>query len=309
MMHRLASRTHFAQSKSTLFAAPPLRAQQVRHGGSQALLLRIKAVKNIEKITKAMKLVATARLRRSQMRMNAGREFAQAITAAWPEPTVTPQPPYKGNLMYLGFTSDRGLCGAANTTIVRAIRDKIKAGNIRGDENPRICSFGEKARGGLEALYRQHLVMCITEAGKNFLLSFDQVLEMTDLISNMKYDKMEVVWNRFKNMMVYETITTPFYPLKTAFDPKLFAAFEEEGDNEMFQNFYEFRMACMFWHYFKELETVELSARMNAMTSSNKNAGEMVSAMSKVAARLRQGQVTTELIEIISGAISLEGST
>jgi F-type H+-transporting ATPase subunit gamma len=299
-----------AQPKTQLFAAPPLRAQQVRHGGSQALLLRIKAIKNIEKITKAMKLVATARLRRSQMRMNAGRDFASAITAAWPEPTVgLPQAPYKDNLLYLGFTSDRGLCGAANTTIVRSIRDKIKAGRIRGDENPRITSFGEKARGGLEAMFKPNLVMCITEAGKNFLLSFDQVLEMTDLIAAMKYDRMEVVWNRFKNMMTYETTTTVFYPMSIAFDHKAFAAFEEEGDNEMYQNFYEYRMACMFWHYFKELETVELSARMNAMTNSNKNAGEMVSSLSRIYNRKRQNQVTTELVEIISGAVSLESDS
>jgi len=148
--------------------------------------------------------------------------------------------------------------------------------------------------------------MAITESGKLNPLSFDQVCDLVDLVTKHKYDVMEVVSNKYKNMISYETISTNFYPMATAFDYKLFTHLELEGDIEIFQNFYDWRMACMFWWLFRELETVELSARMNAMSNSNKNAGEMAAVLWQKYNRSRQDKVTTELIEIISGAIALE---
>jgi len=305
MMSRLSSRTVWQQPKTTLLLAPVLRAQQVRNGASQALVARIKVVKNIEKITKAMKMVATARLRRSQERMKTGREFAKVIADAWPAPTVVPNPPFN-NILYVGLAADRGLCGAANSSIVRAIRDKVKESKDRQDKSIAVVSFGDRARAGIEALFKQHFAFAISESGKNNPLSFDQVLELVDMVTKQKHDRMDVVWNKFKNMMTYETTTTSFYPLNVAYDAKMFAVYEEEGDNEIFQNFYEYRMGCMYWHYFRELETVELSARMNAMTNSNKSAGELGGTLTRIYNKKRQEGVTTELVEIVSGAIALE---
>jgi len=148
MLSRIAPRGALAQ-KSSLFVAPPLRTTAVRHGSGAALLARIKSVRNIEKITKAMKLVATARLRRSQQRMEIARQYALPMINAWPAPPNPPKGPYD-NYLLVGLTSDRGLCGGANAVIVRGARDRLKASTARGDKNVGVIAFGDKGKAGME---------------------------------------------------------------------------------------------------------------------------------------------------------------
>jgi len=240
--------------------------------------------------------------------MEIARQYALPMVNAWPAPTTLPKAPYE-NYLLVGLSSDRGLCGGANAVISRGVRDRIKVSHTRNDKSAAIIAFGDKGRAGIEMAARQNLVMAITEAGKLAPLSFDQVCELVNLVTKHKFDVLEVVSNRYKNMITYETLSTFFYPLSVSYDPKLFAHLELEGDNELFQNFYDWRMSCIFWMLFRDLETVELSARMNAMTNSNKNAGEMAATLWQKYNRARQDKVTTELIEIISGAIAVDDSS
>jgi F-type H+-transporting ATPase subunit gamma len=239
------------------------------------------------------------------MRLEQARKFVQFITPVWPDPPVAPKPPHNHYLL-VPLSTDRGLCGGVNTVIAREARNRLNTAEDRGDKKVSVITYGEKSRAALEMQYRKTFAYTIGESGKSTPLSFDQVLELSDLIFAQKADVIDVVWNRFKSLLVYETNVASFYTFATAFDHSHFLTHEREGDNELFENLYQYRFACRLWGFLKELETVELSSRMNAMTSSNKNANEMSSKLWLKYSRMRQDKITTELVEIISGAIGVE---
>ena len=110
-------------------------------------------------------------------------------------------------------------------------------------------------------------------------------------------------------MISFDTNTINYYPPNIALqvDSKALEDYEIEGpDGEELDNFHSFRLACILWGHFAEADAVELSARVSAMESSSKNAGEMLDKITLQYNQMRQSKITTELIEIISGATALE---
>jgi len=277
------------------------------------LKTRMKSVTNIKKITRAMKMVAAAKLRRSQDALESSRAFAKSITAAWPDVELKDEAKTAAeakNRALIGITSDKGLCGAVNSVVIRAIKARLNGLTQQEKETnpPQVVLLGEKARLGLERLYKDFFVFTVSEQSKLKRLSFKQACLVVDEFSQFNFGDSIILYNYFKNMISYETRAVPWLSYETAISkPEMFQQFDVEGDNEFWQNFYEFRNAVRLYHYFAESETSELSSRMNAMGGSAKNAGEMLDKLRLKYNRTRQTRITTELIEIISGAVALEG--
>ena len=277
------------------------------------------AVGNIKKITKAMKMVASAKVRRAQEALAASRQFAKGVTDLFPEVQVESLDVEKqavkveagegrtGNYLLLAVTPDRGLCGSVNGAVVRATRARglhhVKVG--RGIS---IVGLGEKTRAGLERLFAKDIKHTIGEHSKLRRRTFKQTAIMTDfLLQNVSFDQGEIVFNSFKNMISFETKTIGIQSLQQVLaDPKTFEAYDVEGDSDTFENFYSFAMALKLHLILTETDMVEFSQRVNSMTNSSKNAEDMLVRLRLLYNRVRQARVTTELIEIISGATAAD---
>lgn len=270
---------------------------------AQALRERVSAVKNIKKITTAMKMVAVCKLRVAQENLDKARDFQHSIAAVEFKPAddtvATP------SQCWIGISSDRGLCGAINSSITRGMRDQINAAKENGTvEDLKIMMIGEKAKQGIERLFPEALTTTISETAKFKPCTFKQCGLITDFWTEIGCDKTTVMYQTFKSMIAYDTTSDVYYNYDFIKDDLVseFAGYEMEGDTDILQNLSEFRSSVRLFHYFAENETSTLSARMTAMDNSSKNATDMIDALNLQLNRTRQAKITTELSEIISGA-------
>jgi F-type H+-transporting ATPase subunit gamma len=212
-----------------------------------------------------------------------------------------------GQYLLLAVTPDRGLCGSVNGSIVRATRARglHHAGVGR---TVSIIGLGEKTRAGLERLFAPHIKYTIGEHSKLRRRTFKQTVILADqLLSSVQFDQGEIVHNVFKNMISFETKTLGIQSLQQVLaDPKTFEAYDVEGDADSFENFYAFAFALRLHGVLAESDMVEFSQRVNSMTNSSKNAEDMMTRLRLLYNRVRQARVTTELVEIISGATAAD---
>ena len=264
-------------------------------------------------------MVASAKVRRAQDALAAARQFSKGVTDLFPEPVVESLDETKqavkveategrnGNYLLLAVTPDRGLCGSVNGSVVRATRARglHHAAVGRGMS---IVGLGEKTRAGLERLFAKDIKHTIGEHSKLRRRTFKQSVVLADfLLANVSFDQGEIVYNSFKNMISFETKTIGVQSLQQVLaDPKTFEAYEVEGDADTFENFYQFAFALKLHQILAETDMVEFSQRVNSMTNSSKNAEDMLVRLRLLYNRVRQARVTTELIEIISGATAAD---
>jgi F-type H+-transporting ATPase subunit gamma len=273
---------------------------------AQQLRERISAVKNIKKITSAMKMVAVCKLRVAQENLEKSRVFARAVDGVDFKPADAEKK--AKSKMWVGISSDRGLCGAINSSISRGIRDSIYAAEKEGVEEFKVVLIGEKCKQGLERLFKQHFKSTLSETAKFKPCTFKQCGMLTDYWLREDYESSSVFWQHFKSMISYETTETVFWSYNSVKDDVAaeFADYEMEGDADILQNFHEFRSCVMLYRFFAENETSTLSARMAAMDNSSNNADDVVNNLTLVLNRSRQAKITTELSEIISGAAAVD---
>jgi len=264
------------------------------------LKIRIKTVANVGKITSTMKMVAAAKLRGAQRSLDVARIYQQDCVDVWPdvEPVADPE-----NQLFVAICSDGGLCGAVNSTIVRAIKRDTE--ELKSDYQ--ILLYGNKAFQGLERGYVEKFTHLLTDSGKLKNLTFRQVCAMAEPMFELNYTQAKMYYQYFRSMISYDTSSAWFFPYETALgDGKFLSAYEIEGGVDCLENFYQFRTANRMFHFMCESNTSMLSSRMTAMENSSKNAGEMLDALTLQLNRSRQARITTELIEIISGAAAAE---
>jgi F-type H+-transporting ATPase subunit gamma len=273
------------------------------------LKARITGTTNISKITKSMKMVSAAKLRGDQQRLSAAKPFAawtsQVTGAQQPleeyEPTDWPQK----NLVVI-MSSDKGLCGGVNTILARMTRGLLAQTDAAGKEvSLFIC--GDKGRASLNRMYGHRFVGTATERVMPY--SFDLASAIaTDTINTGEYDAVHVLYNEFKSAIAYIPSIRTMVPKTDATD-EFFAPFEIEPENdpETLLNFHEYTTATAMYYSMMENAASEQSSRMSAMENASKNAGEMIHKLTLQYNRARQARITTELIEIISGASALEG--
>lgn len=279
-------------------AKAPVKQQVRGFASEKQMKLRIRSITNTKKITSAMKMVAACKLRVTQESLERQREYVKDIDQIWKvEPKAT------GDKLYVGVSADRGLCGGVNSSIVRAIRD-----GIDNDPDAKVLLVGEKAKQGLERLYKGHFTETFSDIMKGKQCTNKQLGDFVDAWMATEHDQAVIVYNKFKSMIAYVTTEEKFDSWKTVKDdaPAAFAGYSMEGDSDVLQNLFEFRAAAKLATAISENETATLSARMQAMDSSTKNASDMIDKLSLVLNRTRQARITTELTEIISGAAAIE---
>jgi len=277
---------------------------------AQALRERINSVKNIKKITSAMKMVAVCKLRVAQEGLESARAFTRSMDEVKFEPKDAEKKP--SNRMWIGICSDRGLCGAINSSISRGIRDSIlkaEAEDNLAKENQQIMLIGEKARQGLEKLFGYSFYTTLSEIDKFRPCTFKAAGELTDYwSSNTREEQASVFYQKFVSMIAYDTTEDIFWSYEAVKDDVAtqFAEYEIEGDPDTLKNLHEYKQCVKLFHYFAENTTSTLSARMSAMDNSSKNAKDMIDSLTLILNRNRQAKITTELSEIIAGAAASE---
>lgn len=289
-----------------------------RNASDRVLKQRMVAVGNIKKITKAMKMVASAKVRRAQEALNNARQFSQGVLSLFP--TVQPEstdvntPAVKsegegrtGQYLVLAVTPDRGLCGSVNGSIVRATRARGLHHQKVGRQMT-LVGLGEKTRAGLERLFGKDIKHTIGEHSKLRRRTFKESVILADyLLQTVPFDQGEIVYNHFTNMMSFETRTIGVQSLALVqAEPKTFEAYDFEGDADTMENFYSWAFALRLHAILAETDMVELSQRVNSMSNSSKNAEDMLTRLRLLYNRVRQARVTTELVEIISGATAAD---
>jgi len=268
---------------------------------------RIRSIGSIGKITKAMKMVAASKLRTAQDQLEIARTFAQGVSAAWPEPAAGTIPKGDGNTLHVIMTSDRGLCGGVNAQVIRSIRPNLR--KTIGSKT-KLVLIGDKGRTTLEREFGKYFTAAFTEVGRVKRLTFRQVALCADGIINQDFESGDLTFNRFVSTSTSEPTTVPLYPYSVMLaNTDIETKYDAEGEDDVYQNFWEYRTAVRLYHQSSEAYASEVAARMQAMSSSSKNAAEMLAAISLQYNRQRQAKITSELIEIISGAAAAEDLT
>lgn len=284
----------------------------IRSISTQIVRNRMKSVKNIQKITKAMKMVAASKLRAVQVRAENSRGLWQPFTALLGD---TPSVDVKKNVI-VTISSDKGLCGGINSTSVK-ISKALRKLNSGPDKETKYVVLGEKAKAQLVRDSKKDIEIIITELQKN-PLNYTQVSVLADdILKNVEYDALRIVFNKFQSAVAFlPTVATVLSPeiveRESEAGGKLgdLDSYEIEGGetkSEVLQNLTEFQFSCVMFNAVLENACSEQGARMSAMDSSSRNAGEMLDRLTLTYNRTRQASITTELIEIISGASALEG--
>lgn len=284
----------------------------VRSISTQIVRNRMKSVKNIQKITKAMKMVAASKLRAIQVKAENSRGLWQPFTALLGD---TPSVDAKKNVI-VTVSSDKGLCGGINSTSVKISKGLHKL-NSGPDKENKYVILGEKAKAILVRDSKKDIELIITELQKN-PLNYTQVSVLADdILKNVEFDALRIIYNKFHSVVSFlPTMATVLSPelveREAESGGKLgeLDSYEIEGGEtkgEILQNLAEFQFSCVMFNAVLENACSEQGARMSAMDSSSRNAGEMLDRLTLTYNRTRQASITTELIEIISGASALEG--
>jgi F-type H+-transporting ATPase subunit gamma len=286
------------------------------------LRLRIRSVRSTQKITSAMKMVAASRLRRAQEQAEAARPYAQRMErmlgslAANLRGMVNAPPLLAGTgkdqtHLLVVATSDRGLAGGFNASILREARRVIRDATGAG-KNVRIITIGRKGRDALRRDHARLLVDSLTEIGRP-RLTFDNARDIADRLLNRfaagEFDSCSIIYNRFQSAMtqiVTRQALIPFAPPETAAPAASQGVYEFEPEEaEILADLLPRNLAVQIFTALLENAASEQGARMTAMDNATRNAGDMINNLNTTYNRSRQAAITKELIEIISGAEAL----
>jgi F-type H+-transporting ATPase subunit gamma len=279
---------------------------------------RIKSVKNIGQITKAMKMVATARLKRAQERILSARPYALRLAQVMKDlasksgeevhPLLSVRE--EGKTAILVITADRGLCGSFNTNVLRQAQAYLR-------ENPEtvLLTIGKKGR---DFFKRRNYTIRREWLGVFPRVPMETVLEMRDEIEAMfiteKFKSVLVLFTEFRSVLQQKTTLETLLPIKVPELPNegqkanyASGDYEFEPDLESIREklFSQFP-ATQIHRYLLESFSSEMAAKRNAMESASKNASEMIGKLTLEFNRARQAMITKELAEIVGGAAALQ---
>ena len=283
---------------------------------------RIRTVRNIEKITRAMKLVAAARLKRAQGRVEAARPYAErmeqmlrrlsAAGATTEHPLL--QVREERNVAALVLTSDRGLCGSYNTNLLRQAIQFLRA---RDPESIRLILMGRKG----ERFFRRHPYPVLEShmLGSGADLSFADVQPIAQTLRRLfesgEVDAVYVIYQRFQTAMTQVPTVLPLLPLKPVQASETEVAqmevlagemIFEPAPDELLGRLLPRYVDTQVFRTLAEAIASEHGARMTSMSAATENAGEMISTLTLSLNRARQAAITREIAEIVSGAEALK---
>jgi len=282
---------------------------------------RISSVKSTQKITKAMKMVAAAKLRRAQEGAEKGRPYSERMNNIILNLSKNINDKENAPKLLSGsgkdevhlcvvMTSDRGLCGGFNSNIIKKAKSYFQKVNDQG-KKIKIITVGSKGYDQLKRLYENDILEKISFKESKNANYFDA--EKVGKIIIEKFEKKEfdvcvIFYNQFKNVITQIPQEQQIIPLKTSEGEKNSTIdnyeFEPEED-EILSNLLPKNISTQIFKAMLENSASEQGSRMSAMDNATRNAGEMVDKLTIEYNRSRQAAITKELIEIISGAESL----
>jgi F-type H+-transporting ATPase subunit gamma len=272
---------------------------------------QIVSTKNIRKITSSMKMVSAAKLKGDEARLATALPFNTWTTALCGEPKLMEDSTFEdipSNSLIIPITSDKGLCGGVNSFITRGTRSMIS--KLKADSKSQtLIVLGEKGRSQMRRQFGEELYCCLTE------LQFPSNFAMASAVTSEaqaagNFDAIVIVYNKFVNTATYTQHYKVIKPMNFN-DPAKEEAlpqyeFEPDTKNEVLDDLGEYVLTSQLYASIMDGAASEQSSRMAAMENASKNAGEMIDALTLKYNRARQTRITTELIEIISGASALE---
>jgi len=283
---------------------------------------RISSVKSTQKITKAMKMVAAAKLRRAQENAEKGRPYAEKMNNIILNLSNSISDKESASKFLVGtgkenihlcvvLTSDRGLCGGFNTNICRKAKNYFEK-IIKQGKTLKIFTIGSKGYDQLKRIYGSYIVENINFKGYK-KISYEEAenvgKKIIKLFEDSQFDVCKIFYNQFKNVMTQIPQEKQIVPIeqKRNEDEKIsdsFYEFEPE-ENEILSNLLPKNISMQIFTAILENAASEQGSRMTAMDSATRNAGDLVEKLTINYNRSRQAVITKELIEIISGAESL----
>ena len=284
---------------------------------------RIKSVKSTQKITKAMKMVAAAKLRKAQERAEKGRPYSDkmnsiisnlknSITDINSAPKLLVGNGKDKIHLCVVMTADRGLCGGFNTNICRKARtffnEIIKAG-----KELKIITIGSKGNDQLKRVYGKYIIEKISfkDLKQITINESDQVTsKIIEMFNSEQFDICTIFYNKFKSVISQEPQAQQIIPIQsneeTIGNEQDKASYEyEPEEEEILENLLPKNISTQIFKAFLENAASEQGSRMSAMDNATRNAGELINKLTINYNRSRQAVITKELIEIISGAESL----
>ena len=284
---------------------------------------RIKSVKSTQKITKAMKMVAAAKLKKAQESAEKGRPYSDKmqniilnLTKSFKENSNAPK-------LLLGsgddnvylcviMTADRGLCGGFNTNICKLAKKKMRE-FLSSGKKIKIITVGSKGYDQLKKEFNEFIIEKKSLKDKK-KISFDDAdligKKIVELFEKNEFDKCIIFYNNFKNVITQIPQAQQIIPAKInrveekSMDNEVSYEFEPEED-EILEDLLPKNISTQIFKAFLENSASEQGSRMTAMDNATRNAGDLVDKLTINYNRSRQASITKELIEIISGAESL----
>jgi len=285
---------------------------------------RIASVKSTRKITSAMKMVAASKLRKAQTQAEASQPYAQRMAGMLSRLVANIDINENSPVLIAGtgkqdvhllvvITSDRGLCGGFNATLVRLARQKIRELTDAGKQVKILC-VGRKGRDSLKRDHAEKIVDTFEGIGKKRLAFGDaqQVAQrILDMVERREFDVCTLVYNQFKSVIKQEPSLQQLVPFAVAQSetkaddastgPKALYEFEPTEES-ILESLLPRNLSVQVFRALLDSAAGEQAARMTAMDNSTRNAGDMINRLSVRYNRARQAYITKELIEIISGA-------
>ncbi|MGE5436961.1 MAG: ATP synthase F1 subunit gamma [Syntrophothermus sp.] len=284
---------------------------------------RIKGVQNTQQITKAMKMVAAAKLRRAQEAITNARPYARKIAVmlqhlATDEELISnkfiAERETTTNIAVVVVTADRGLCGAFNTNILKEVTKFIDEELKVKNYTPHLICIGRK---GFEFFNRTDLSIADKYLNIFQHVQYSQALgitrELIDKFLDGTFDRVVIVYNEFKSIIQQQIVVEQFLPVPIK------KATEEEKRNQpnyifepnkqaIFDYLLPKHLKAQIWRILLESNAAELGARMTAMDNATTNAKELIRTLKLKFNRERQAAITKEILEIVSGANALKSS-
>lgn len=274
---------------------------------------RVRSIRNTQQITKAMKMVAAAKLRRAQERMFAARPYAAGLrkvlasvatrVAINAHPLLQAREPER-NVVVVVVTADRGLCGAFNANVIRAAQNFIRDHSFEGVE---LLTIGRKAGD----FFKRRTIPIRRNVLVAQALSLDVAHEIAEsLIKDFieeKIDGVYVVYNEFKSLIAQHVRAERLLPIAPEIEqagdqPTAIDYLYEPGPEQILSDLLPKHIEFQLYRVLLESAAAEQGARMTAMEAATKNASDMINFLTLTYNRIRQAAITKEIIEIVSGA-------
>ena len=283
---------------------------------------RIKSVKSTQKITKAMKMVAAAKLRKAQESAEKGRPYSQKMHNIILNLTKTISDPENAPKLLVGtgqnkthlcvvLTADRGLCGGFNSNICKLAKTNFR--KIIGEgKNLKIITVGTKGLDQIKREYDKHIIKRFSFKDRK-QISFNEAeiigKEIIDLFNKNEFDICTLFYNNFKNVITQIPQAQQIIPTEQSIsdvEDRSNSSYEfEPEEDEILEDLLPKNITTQVFKAFLENAASEQGSRMTAMDNATRNAGDLVDKLTINYNRSRQASITKELIEIISGAESL----